>query len=229
MQKYRYSCRKIVNFAQFKNIKFYSMKQIKTVTDKVEYQFKEKGSIFIGQVSSIENNNQAIEMLNEIKKMYYDASHNCYAYKLIEDESFKYSDDGEPSGSAGIRILNAINHFKLSNVLIVSTRYFGGTKLGVGPLGKAYYNSAVGAIKNATIITKTNYSKILITFGFDFISDVHHFIKIYKVHDIKNLFNESPQIECLIKPEFINKLSRDLTAVSSGKIEIKILEKKFYL
>ncbi len=205
------------------------MKQIKTVTDKVEHQFKEKGSTFIGQIFPITDSSQANELLNSTKKKYYDASHNCHAYKLIDDESFKYSDDGEPNGTAGIRILNAINHFELSNVLIISTRYFGGTKLGIGPLGKAYYNSAVGVIENATIITKTNYSKILITFGFDFVSDVHHFINTYKVQNINNLFNESPQIECLIKPKFIKKLSEDLIAVSSGKIGIAVLEENIYL
>jgi putative IMPACT (imprinted ancient) family translation regulator len=148
---------------------------------------------------------------------------------LIDEESFKYSDDGEPNGTAGIRILNAIKHFNLSNVLAISTRYYGGSKLGVGPLGKAYYNSALGAIETAKIITQVNYSKILITFGYDFISDVHHFINNYKAQNINNLFNENPQIECMIKPEFIENLRNDLTAVSSGQILIKTLGENIFI
>lgn len=204
-------------------------KEIKTIFKNSEYQFKEKGSLFVGRVYATESIDDAESILAEIRKKYYDATHNCYAYKLIDEESFKYSDDGEPSGTAGIRIFNAIKHFNLSNVLVISTRYYGGTKLGVGPLGKAYYNSAYGAIENVTIVTKVNYSKIIINFSYDLISDVHHFINTYTVQNIKNLFNDNPQIECLIKPEFANKLTDDLTAVSNGKIEVKILEENIYL
>ncbi len=205
------------------------MKEIKTIIKTSEFQLKEKGSLFIGRVFPIQNIQEAETILSETRKKHYDATHNCYAYKFIEDESFKYSDDGEPNGTAGIRILNAIKHFNLSNVLIISTRYYGGTKLGVGPLGKAYYNSAFGAIENATIVAKNNYSKINIDFGYDFISDVHHFINTYKVKNINNLFSENPQIECLIKPELVDKLTEDLLIVSSGKIYVKILEDSIYL
>jgi len=204
-------------------------KEIETITKVSEFQFKEKGSLFVGRVFPIRSSEEAESILAKLRKKYYDATHNCYAYKFINEESFKYSDDGEPNGTAGIRIFNAIKHFNLSNVLIISTRYYGGTKLGVGPLGKAYYNSAFGAIENAKIITQVNYSKIIIDFGYDFISDVHHFINTYKVQNIINLFNENPQIECLIRPEFVEKLREDLTAVSSGKITAKILEENVYL
>lgn len=206
-----------------------SKEKIETIIKTSEFQFKEKGSLFVGRLFPIENMEEAETILADIRKKHYDATHNCYAFKLIDEESFKYSDDGEPNGTAGIRILNAIKHFSLSNVLIISTRYYGGTKLGVGPLGKAYYNSAFGAIENATVVTKVNYSKILIDFGYDFISDVHHFINTYKVKNINNLFNESPQIECLIKPEFIKKLFEDLTTVSSGKIKVKIIDNDLFV
>lgn len=205
------------------------MDKIKTIIDKSEFQFKEKGSLFIGYLFPIQNYNEAESILADIRKKHYDASHNCYAYKLIDEESFKYSDDGEPNGTAGIRILNAIKHFDLTNVLAISTRYFGGTKLGVGPLGKAYYNSAIGAIENANIITKEKYSKIIIDFGYDYISDVHHFINTYKAQNINNFFDKNPQIQCLIKPEFLDKLSENLIAVSNGKIETKILQANIYL
>lgn len=204
------------------------MKQINTIKEFSEFRFKEKGSLFIGQAFLISSSEEAEQLLNSTRKKYYDATHNCYAYKLIEEEHFKYSDDGEPNGTAGIRIYNAIKHFNLSNVLVISTRYYGGTKLGVGPLGKAYYNSAYGAVENGTIVTKVNYSKILIDFGYDFISDVHHFISAYEVININNLFNKNPQIECFIKPEFIDKLTKDLTAVSSGQIIVSILEKDIF-
>ena len=205
------------------------MERIETIIDNSEFQFKEKGSLFIGKVFPINNAEEAESILTEIREKNYEATHNCYAYKFIDEETYKYSDDGEPNGTAGIRILNAIKHFNLSNVMVISTRYYGGTKLGVGPLGKAYYNSAFGAIENSKIITKYNYSKIKIDFGYDFISDVHHFINTYKAMSINNLFNQNPQIECLIKPEFVQKLKADLSAVSSGKIDVTILGENIYL
>lgn len=205
------------------------MKSINTIDKPSEFQFKEKGSLFIGRVFPTTSSEEAETILAEIRKKHYDATHNCYAYRLIDEESFKYSDDGEPNGTAGIRIYNAIKHFNLSNVLVISTRYYGGTKLGVGPLGKAYYSSAFGAIENGKIITKINYSKVVIDFGYEFISDVHHFINTYNVQNINNLFNENPQIECLIKPEHIEKLNKDLLGVSSGKIDLNILEEYIYL
>ncbi len=205
------------------------MKNIKTIVKISEHQFKEKGSQFIGRAIPIKDIKEAELFLSDVRKKYYDATHNCFAYKFIDEESFKYSDDGEPNGTAGIRILNAIKHFNLSNVLIISTRYYGGIKLGVGPLGKAYYNSAKGAIESATIVTKENYSKIIIDFNYDFISDVHHFINLYKVKNIENLFNKNPQVRCLLKPEYFQKLVKELTLVSSGKIEITILEENIYL
>ena len=205
------------------------MDKINTIVSNSEYKFKEKGSLFIGEAFIIESINEAEEILNATRKKYYDATHNCYAYKLIEDEDIKYSDDGEPNGTAGIRILNAINHFGLSNILIISTRYYGGTKLGVGPLGKAYYNSALGALQNTEIVTKENHTKILINFGYDFISDVHHFINKYKAKEIKNLFENNPKIECLIKPIHISEIEKELQALSGNKIEIKIVKENLFL
>ncbi|NOX66376.1 MAG: YigZ family protein [Chlorobi bacterium] len=205
------------------------LSKINTIQQKAQAEFKEKGSLFVGQVFPIQNSEDAENILSEIRKKYYDATHNCYAYKLISDEDIKYSDDGEPNGTAGIRILNAINHYQLSNVIIISTRYFGGTKLGVGPLGKAYYNSAVSAIEIAEIIVKINYSEVLIEFNYDMTSHVHHFLNQFGAKNIKNLFDEIPKIQCHIKPENLQKLIDELTLVSKGRINITILNENIYL
>ena len=111
--------------------------KILTLDNFAEVTYKEKSSVFRGQVYHCETDNEAANILAQTKKKYYDATHHCFAFKLIT-EKFKYSDDGEPNGTAGIRILNAIEHFDLINVMVVITRYYGGTKLGFGPLGKAY-------------------------------------------------------------------------------------------
>ncbi|MEN8192080.1 MAG: YigZ family protein [Bacteroidota bacterium] len=203
--------------------------KIYTINNEAESQFKEKGSLFIGQVFPVKQALDAEKILSDIRKKYYDATHNCYAYKLLDEEEIKYSDDGEPNGTAGIRILNAIHHFQLSNVLIISTRYYGGTKLGVGPLGKAYYNSALSAIENSKIIKKEKYSEILIKFKYDMTSHVHHFLNTYNAKNIQNLFEDSPIIKCLIKPNLIEKLSTELTSVSKGATKISIQTENVYI
>ena len=174
--------------------------KIDTINNHARSEFKEKGSLFVAQIFPIQNSEEAENLLSKIRKKYYDATHNCYAYKLIDNDDVKYSDDGEPNSTAGIRILNAINHFNLSNVLVISTRYFGGTKLGVGPLGRAYYNSAVSAIEESTITSKENYSEIMIEFDYDMTSHVHHFLNHFHAKDIQNIFDENPKIKCLLKP-----------------------------
>ncbi|MEO8398771.1 MAG: YigZ family protein [Ignavibacteriaceae bacterium] len=133
--------------------------QITTVTDFHSSKSKEKNSIFIGQVFPLESEIEFHKILEEVKRDLYDASHHCYAYRLKND-LFKYSDDGEPSGSAGVRILNAIEHFDLKDVLVIVNRYFGGTKLGIGPLGKAYFDSAFQVLNQAKKITKHAFLKI---------------------------------------------------------------------
>ncbi len=204
-----------------------SMDQLKTIEKYSEYQFKEKGSLFIGQAYPIADETEANTILQSIRKKFYDATHNCYAYKLLDD--FKYSDDGEPNGTAGIRILNAITYFELVNILIISTRYFGGTKLGVGPLGKAYYESAHGTIEEAEIITKTNYSKISVKFDYEHTSSIHHFLGTSEARNLENLFEEGPIIQCHIKPKYIENLSSVFQEISKGKIELKTIEENVFL
>ena len=97
------------------------IEKIKSITKFTETKFKEKGSQFIGQAYPVQKEEEAQELLESIRKKYYDATHHCYCYNIFESVN-KYSDDGEPSGTAGIRILNAINHFELTNILVVSIR-----------------------------------------------------------------------------------------------------------
>lgn len=201
---------------------------IKTISEENEYKFKEKGSSFIGQAFPVDNTGEAEKKLSEIRKKFYDATHNCYAYRII-NEQFKYSDDGEPTGAAGIRILNAIDHFGLSKVLLIVTRYYGGVKLGAGPLGKAYYSSAFETLSESKIILLENYSKILIEFDYDQTSKVHHFISLHNVLNIKNIFESKPQIQCLIKPNLIEKLSEQLQEVSKGKILLETIEENLFV
>ncbi len=201
---------------------------VTSIKDATEYRFKEKGSEFIGLAYPIESEEQVREILSGLKKQHYDAVHYCYACKLYK-KSEKYSDDGEPSGTAGIRLLNAINHFGFTNVLIVSVRYFGGIKLGVGPLGKAYYTSGYETLLRAVPFTLRLFRKFRMITGFENVSLVHHIVNqsAGKINNSK--YSDMFWAECLIPDENSLEFLRVTTESSSGKIEIVHIEGDYLL
>ena len=205
-----------------------NIEKFKTVGEFNEATLKEKGSVFTAQAFQIETENDAVEILEEIKKKYYDATHHCYAYKLFE-EQIKYSDDGEPTGTAGIRILNAINHFNLSKILVVVIRYFGGTKLGVGPLGKAYYNSAYQVLEKSIIIEKVGYKKIIIEADLDQINNIYHLIDQFKGKINKTDYQTGVKFECLVICEKAEQFILNLNELSKGKIKTKMNEEIIFI
>lgn len=202
--------------------------EIKTIKAAHEFQFKEKGSQFIGFASPCENEEEALGILEDRKKKFYDATHNCYAFKVMP-EHFKYSDDGEPNGTAGIRILNAIQHFDLINLIVVATRYYGGTKLGVGPLGKAYYNSAFGVLSEMKIIKKVNFSLYELHYDFEFTKSAHHFLSTYECVIKDNSFDQRPIISFLIKPDNTVDFKTDIKNASRNRALVKKIKENHYL
>lgn len=132
-----------------------------TIAKEFWIEIKIKGSKFLGFAFPISDKKEAEDILEKHRKKYYDATHICFAYSIgLDNEIFRYSDDGEPSGTAGKPIYQAIKHFELKNILVIVTRYFGGTKLGVGPLARAYYDAAFDVLNVAE--RKTEYvTKIL--------------------------------------------------------------------
>lgn len=126
----------------------------KTVWGHTETLLVEKKSKFIANVFPTDNEEDALMHLAEIKKKYSDATHNVYAYVIDENNIFRYSDDGEPGGTAGMPVLDTIRKEGLVDVLVVVTRYFGGTLLGTGGLVHAYSASAKQGLTDAGIITR---------------------------------------------------------------------------
>lgn len=114
-----------------------------TITKPHRAEQKIKGSKFIASIASVPDKESAIQFLETIRSEFFDATHNCFAYRIgFDGMEFRAADDGEPNGSAGKPILFAITKFDVSDVIVVVTRYFGGTKLGVGGLARAYSSSA---------------------------------------------------------------------------------------
>ena len=143
-----------------------------------ETLFKEKGSKFFGCAFPVLNEEDVKDCLEELKKKHHSARHFCYAYQIgVEDVKYRANDDGEPNNSAGLPIYGQIQSFEVTNILIVSVRYFGGTKLGVGGLISAYKTSAQITLDASEIIEKTIDVHFQLNFEYDLMNAVQRIIK----------------------------------------------------
>ena len=179
------------------------MKEFITI-EKEEYdEIIEKKSKFIGTIIPIKSVEDAENKIKEIKKKYYDARHNCFAYRVIDNESIveRSSDDGEPSGTAGAPMLNIIKQKNLCNILIVVTRYFGGILLGTGGLVRAYSQATENAIKKSTLVNKVKGLEVEIITEYKELEKIKYFCRIKNINisDIK--YNEDVTINLELKEE----------------------------
>ena len=157
--------------------------------------YKEKGSKFLGYVYPCSNVDEVKAHLERLKKENHGCVHVCYAYCLgSKKEDFRYSDDGEPSNSAGAPIYGQIKSFDITNVLIAVVRYYGGTNLGVGGLINAYRTAAKGALENATIIEDEDRVEIEVSFTYEAMPFVMNVVKSSDCIILSQEFTESPKI-----------------------------------
>ena len=139
----------------------------KSIAAHAEGLFKDNGSRFIAHAYPVESPEQVKEIVDALKKEYHDARHHCYAYRIgYQGDIFRANDDGEPSSSAGRPILGQIDSRSLSDVLVVVVRYFGGIKLGIPGLIRAYKTATADALDTATVITKTASARYRIDFDY---------------------------------------------------------------
>lgn len=152
---------------------------MKTVKKEAKISFEERKSKFISYVKPINTRSEANEFIDNISTMNYDARHNVYAYKVIENgqEYMKFSDDGEPQNTAGKPAMEIINILGISNVVLVITRYFGGIKLGAGGLIRNYAKSAKLGIEAAEVIEYVEMFNIIIDFPYSKSSDIDYELK----------------------------------------------------
>lgn len=185
----------------------------KSVSATAKGIYKDKGSKFIAFVYPIESEADVKSILATLKKEYFDAKHHCYAYRLGYDGStWRYNDDGEPSSTAGRPIFGQILSNELSDILIVIVRYFGGIKLGVPGLIKAYKSAAADAISNATIIEKTAKKMFTISFGYDKTNTIMKILKEMNISPSKQSFDNECVIELPVRLRdidgFINNIEQ---------------------
>jgi uncharacterized YigZ family protein len=199
-----------------------------TIKSKSELKYKEKGSIFTAFVHSINSIVDFDEILHSYRKEFYDAVHHCSAYKLI-DGSFKYSDDGEPQGTAGIRIYNAIEHSGLNNCATIVVRYFGGVKLGTGPLGKAYYETALEALKNSEKITLYRFERFLFSAPYELSSFLYRHLTREQVKINGSDYSNGINLDVYIRGDIVAQLIEEIISGANGQVEVLNVNEDHYL
>lgn len=201
--------------------------EIKTIDDFLEVTTIVNKSSFIAQVYPISSEADLKEHLIKANKKYFQASHHCFAFKLA-DGTIRYSDAGEPNGTAGIRILNAIEHFSLSNQLVIVSRTFGGNKLGVGPLGKAYYQSAYNALNDSKINIKQLFQKVTISSNFEFVSIIHRILANHKSIILSSEYEDTLEISSLLRLSEVEFIRQKLTEAGKNKISLNLSSEMLY-
>lgn len=150
----------------------------RTIAAPAEAEIKIVGSRFLAFAAPATSPEEAHAVLEALRRTHYDATHHCWAWRVgLTPDAFRSSDDGEPAGTAGRRILTAIDRRTLTDLMLVVVRYFGGTKLGVGGLARAYTDAADAVLDRVMIETRFVYETFTITFPYDMTSQVHHVLE----------------------------------------------------
>lgn len=196
------------------------MEQFKTIMQDAQAEIEEKKSRFIANVYYIENAEEAEEHLKQIRKKYFDARHNCFAYRILEENGVKekQSDDGEPSGTAGAPMLNILQKNNLYNVLIVVTRYFGGTLLGTGGLVRAYSDATIKSLENAKVIIQTKGYLINVIIEYKDLEKFKYYCRMHGIVIVNTVYENN--IICTIE---ISKNEKENLLKKEQK-EIQILK-----
>jgi uncharacterized YigZ family protein len=186
--------------------------------------FKDRGSKFYGYAFPVTNEEEIKEKIELLKKQHYNARHWCYAWQLGKNyDHYRANDDGEPSNSAGMPIYGQLQSFNVTNILVVVVRYFGGTKLGVGGLIKAYKNGAKLALENSIIIYKTIDEVFLIKFEYP---EMNTIMRIIKDENI-SIINQKMELDCQFIISIRKKEAIRIFKIfeNTYKVSIKVVQK----
>lgn len=199
----------------------------KTIYEKAEASFIEKKSEFIGYIAPVKTNDEAVEFINSIKAMHRKATHNVYAYILRQDNITRYSDDGEPQGTAGVPVLDVLQKEGLTDVCVVVTRYFGGILLGGGGLVRAYSHGCKIALDAARIMDMCNCYELMIETDYNLYGKINYILPDYEVKILSTEFTDDVTIKLLVKSEFLESLSSEIIDITNGSALLKKSEEKF--
>lgn len=189
----------------------------------------EKKSRFIATVLPIDTEEEALQYIEKIKKKYWDARHNCFAFVIgSNNEIQRFSDDGEPQGTAGKPILETLLNENLHNTLIVVTRYFGGTLLGTGGLVRAYGQSSKEGIRNSVIQKVCEGISFKLTVDYNSIGKIKYIMEQMGITDAQEEYGQNVVLSILMKKDEYNEFNTKVTDATGGKAVFEDEEDREY-
>lgn len=211
----------------FLSVLGFNMEEYKTVEKFGEDFFIEKKSKFIGYACPVKSRQEADDFISKIKTKHWDATHNVYAYVLRENNIQRYSDDGEPSGTAGVPVLDVILKEGLVDVCVVATRYFGGTLLGAGGLVRAYSHTSKIGLEAAGIITMAQCSIMSVKVDYSFYDRLLLFLSDNGCNIIDTQFSDYVCVTFSLKADGVEKLNENLMDLSNGRYSAQYISTEF--
>ena len=198
-----------------------------TVKHASHFEYEEKKSVFIGQACPVSTEADAISFIDSVKKRYPDARHHVYAYVIRENSTMRFTDDHEPAGTAGMPVLDIIRKNGCTDMVIVVTRYFGGTLLGTGGLVRAYTAAALGALESAEIVRYDIYSSVKISVSYSDYGKITSTLSDlgFRVED--TLYDTGVTLSGRIVKSSVDELKSSLIELTAGRVEMEILSEEF--
>ena len=204
------------------------MKPYKTLVSRADAEFIINKSRFIGHGKPVETEEEALSFLAEMRETYKDATHNCYAYIVGANMGvMRYSDDGEPQGTAGMPILEVLRHEQLENCLCVVTRYFGGVLLGTGGLVRAYTKGAQIAVAAAGVQRMSLFSVALIACPYNLYEMVQHLLPEYDCAAEQTDFGADVTLTVTLPAGGEERLNAALAEATAGQVYAEVMETRF--
>ena len=191
-------------------------------------EFIEQRSKFIGYVKPVKNEQEALDFINEKRQKHWDATHNVYAYVLRDGNIQRYSDDGEPHGTAGVPTLDVIIKSGVTDVVVVVTRYFGGILLGAGGLVRAYTKGAKIALEAGNIITMERCNIARLKCDYNQYGKISGLIPSNNGVIDNTDFTDKVEIEYHISHENFVKFQKQLADTTCGSVETEVIDEKFF-
>jgi uncharacterized YigZ family protein len=192
-----------------------------SIESQVRDKIKVESSIFIATAVPVNSEESIKSKLQSITREFHDATHNCFAWRIKDPqpERFKYSDAGEPRGTAGKPIFSAIESEQLYNVLVVVTRYFGGIKLGTGGLSRAYRSSAQNALQKAKKITRWITSEIGMIYPLNMTGKVNQILGKYEARVLESNYQDHARVRIQVKSDWLINVKKALVEVTNGQVK----------
>ena len=205
------------------------LSQYKTVYSGGEAEIIEKKSRFIATVKPVKSEEEAITFIEGLKKKYWNATHNCFAYVIGERfQTQRCSDDGEPSGTAGRPMLDVLLGEEVHDVAVVVTRYFGGTLLGTGGLVRAYQGATKAGLMACTVITKMHGSKVAIQTDYTGLGKIQYILGQRGLTILHSEYTDRVELEVLLPEADVEQVMAEITEGTNGQAVMEIVEECYF-